>query len=764
MLVQLAILAGLTAPIEVVYHADLEGRMAVPRCGEPGPEEPDYAAQVAAIRQLRQDAADRGAPPPIVLLGGDEIAPDLFVRGILKRDTDAGARDVAAALARAGYDAIAVGNHELSTERDRFERFAAAVTAAGMPLVWSNVTCDKAKARFCSYVRSDVLIERGGQQIGILAVLAKSTAATIAADKLVGIELEDPAEAITEGVARLRAAGAAAVIVMVQINSNRHGQDDVLALQLALGGPGAPDVLLSSGLSDADGRHPTLLVRQDGSPALVGSSAGTLGVTHVVLEPRDGGTSADATAVASELGVGDDEVTRILAPHVADYCQRYSTPIGGPGAPVLATRDALIDYALAVMRRTTNSEIAIVNRGFVFGGAFPVAGAMTLASLKRAMPHPSVLGTVKIRGAALADVLAKGEASGHLAMLGAARPGPGKSFQINGRPIEPARTYRIATIDFVAQGGDAIYGDDLKAWRPVRNAPDVRDLVQAALARSIQVGAPASDRLLTVAIGDLGVDLLSTAVSNRAGLTDSQLSRAEQRAIKLELVTVLQLDHPLHRMDARMSLKYGYARTQPQGMPAAAQETLDLVQGTALYSYRGFTHGRTTSAAVPDPYSRLGLETELTVPDTRTYRHAELTHTVGALFTLRHKLKLRAGAGYRTEIFASSGAVDPEEAKVGRFRFVAEAGAALDPVTIATFRTLAVTAEGSLDYFLLDPARSAEHQLRASGKLSLPILPLLFLTVGVDAFGVERKTVGRGGSVDLTLGLKLHLDAAHQAL
>ena len=763
MIATLVVLQALASPIELVYHADLEGQMAIPRCGEPSAEEPDYAAQVAVIRRIRQDAAERGAPAPIVLLGGDQIAPDLFVRGILKRDGEAGAHDIVAALARAGYDAITLGNHELSLERDRLERFVDATARAGIPMVVSNLRCDATRQAFCKHVRREVIVDRGGDKIGVLAVLSPRTLATIAKPQLVGLELDELATAIPAGVARLRAAGATVVVVMVQVNSGRSGVDEVLTLQRALPLDRAPDVILSSGMSDADGQRPTLLVRQDRSPPVVGSSTGARAVTHVTITPSPDGPTVDATVERSRVDQRDADTAGLLARHVASYCERYGIPLGVGAGPT--TRPALTAYVLGVMQRTTRAEIAFVNTGVVFGRAFPMTAPLTRAKLKRAMPHAAVVGTLDVTGASLADLLATGEASGRLTMLGAARPGPGKGFQINGRPIDKARSYRIATIDFVAQGGDGGFADDqLEAWRPWRGNPDIRELVETELARGTTFDTPASERLLTAAIGDLTADLTNTSIANTSALGDTQLARAEQRAIKLELNVLLQLDHPFHRWDSRLNVKFGYARTQPAGMSAAAQETLDLIQLTSLYSYRGLIRRKIVPAAIPSPYSRVSFESELTIPDTRTYRHAELTHTVGALFTLRSRLKLRVGAGYRTELLADGDSPDPIEAQIGALRLVAEAGAAVDPFAIATFRKLSVTAEGTIDYFLLDPGRQAEHQLRASGKLSLPLLPLLFLTVGIDVFAVDREGAGRGASFDTTIGLKLHLDATHQSL
>ncbi len=46
----------------------------------------------------------------------------------------------------------------------------------------------------------------------------------------------------------------------------------------------------------------------------------------------------------------------------------------------------------------------------------------------------------------------------------------------------------------------------------------------------------------------------------------------------------------------------------------------------------------------------------------------------------------------------------------------------------------------------------------------MPLLPTLFLTVGLDVFAVERQALGWGTSYDTTLGLRVHLDAAKQRL
>ncbi|HSY40753.1 MAG TPA: hypothetical protein VLA79_14530, partial [Polyangia bacterium] len=156
------------------------------------------------------------------------------------------------------------------------------------------------------------------------------------------------------------------------------------------------------------------------------------------------------------------------------------------------------------------------------------------------------------------------------------------------------------------------------------------------------------------------------------------------------------------------------------------------------------------------------LESEFTRPDvtptqTRTYHHLQLTNTAGAQLTLTSKLKVRGGAGAQSELLA------PDD-EGGGWHAVIEAGATLDPTAIATWGALAVKLEGLVDYDLVDPTDTRQHQLRATGKLSVPLVPSLFITIGLDVFAVQRQQAGWAESYDTTIGLRVHTDFAHQPL
>ncbi|MBI2377123.1 MAG: bifunctional metallophosphatase/5'-nucleotidase [Deltaproteobacteria bacterium] len=775
-----------TQSLELVYHSDIEGRLAVPLCAKTGTAAPDFAALVGAIEAAREEARMSGGIEPVVLLGGDEIGPDLFVRSMLKLDEMEGARRIATILKRASYDAVAIGNHDLELDLERLDRFAAALHEQKMPIVSTNLECDTSRNPFCAHLLRELVIERESVKIGVLAVLSPKIMTSIPAANREHLTISDPLPAVRDGVQRLRAAGANVVVLMVQLKSGAAGSAELRELLIGLGEMEGPDVVMSSGLAHADGVGATRLVRQDGAAPLVGSSIGAAGVTRVRMLLGEGVRArVDAFFEPSHRLRRDEKTAELLAPEVARYCERYGRTISPGPVKARLERDDFVRYALAVMRRSASAEVAMINVGFVKPEPFPIEGELTRAELLRAIPYHATLGTARMMGGALGELLKPALGNARVAILGAELV-DGK-VKINGRPLDAAREYTLATIPFVADGGDEILPVGSISLE-LDDEIDVRDLVEKFLESGTALedgdptidaetdfGPPASQRLLVVGLADLGLDLSTTSISNDETSSDPRLTRAAQRAIKAELGLVMQLRHPWHENDTKLGAKFGYARTEAEGTEPVSAETDDLLLLSTIYSFRGFHPWLgSDSIFLPEPYLRGLLESELTVPEVtdsqaRGWRHAELSVTSGALFTFLAKLKLRLGAGARKELGASASAATIEERDAARARFMLEAGATLDPIVISKLGDAPIKVEAGGEYFLLEPDQSPEQQVRASAKLSIPLVPLLFLTAGVELFGVERRpaeTAPRAWaySIDSTLGIRVHLDGAHQSL
>jgi 2',3'-cyclic-nucleotide 2'-phosphodiesterase (5'-nucleotidase family) len=775
-----AVTAAAPAPnpaLEIIYHGDLDGQLATPPCGKAaGASARDYAAVVGRLGAARAEAAAAGHPAPVVLMGGNLATPDLFGEVLIEQGA-AGAAALAELFARAGYDAVGVGHHELSLAPPELDRLLAALAARGLPPVLTNLRCDAKKRATCPAVHPDLLVRRGEASVGVVATLSPAVVSGIPAAAFHGLSLDDPATAARAAIRGLRARGARVVVLMAQEPRDDRALEELDGLARRLGDAPAgerPDVILGGGLADEDTDRAVRLLRRDGAPPVVGSPGGTAGLTRVTLTA---GAAVAVEGLATTGAAPDPQTRALLDPEIKTYCARYGTPLEAASSRGSFTRDAFTKYVLEVMRRQAGAEIAIINRAFIKRGPFPVAGAITRAELYRALPYRAVVGLARLPGASVESVLGPTLDKPGAALVGLARAGGG--LQVNGRDLDKARAYRVVTIGFVAAGGDSLVPASGLPWHPLPDEPDLRDAVERFLVMRAEaaeatagrppdvdpladLGPPASQRPLVVALTDVGADLASTSIANGPNYTDAQLVRAQQLTLNGNATGVLQVRDPRHEVDGRLDLKYGWSNNQPPGGPAVSGETVDLITFTTEYNYRGLRDIHALlKAAVPDPYVRVWIESEFTRPDVtptqpRTYHHLQMTDTAGALFTLMPKLRVRGGVGAQSELLASG--------DDGRWNPVIEAGGTLDPVAIATVGPLAVKLEGLVDYDFIDPGRLREHQVRGTGKLSVPLLPTLFITVGLNVFAVERERLGWGASYDGTVGLRVHLDAAYQRL
>jgi 2',3'-cyclic-nucleotide 2'-phosphodiesterase (5'-nucleotidase family) len=767
--VPLAAGAQTAAPPEVFFHADLDGRFATPVCGTQSVRSPTYAGLVAALEDARAAAVARAEPSPLVLLGGNWAGPDSFATALREAST-AGVNPLATLLKRAGYDAIALGHEELSLDPGTLDALLPALAATGLPILATNLTCD-ARRPACAAIRHEVLIRRPETTIGVLATISPSVTAGIPTGHMAGLGLTDPLAAIRAGMTRLRAQGARLIVVMTDSPRDGRSLSEVDGLARRLLGGDKPDLLLGAGLADEETGRALHLLRRDGAPPIVGSPTAAAGFSVARIRDAD----VDVREVLASVDHVDAETERTLGAAEQAFCIRAAQPLAPVSARGGLGRDEFMRFVLEVMRRRSGAEIALINREFVKRAPFPITGTFTRGDLERALPYRAVVGAGRVQGPVVDSLLAPALANQKLAVVGLARASGG--LEVNGRPLDKTRAYRVVTIAFVAAGGNGIFAPHALPFAPLPGAPDLRDEVAASLQRETgagdrdpvvnvagDFGRPAKDRALVVLLADGELDFSDTSISNPAAYGDAQLTRAQQTSLKGEATLVAQIRHPIHEGDGRFDAQYGWARTQPAGMPAVAGESVDLITAIATYTYRGLRdlRRRIPRRAVPDPYARVWLESEFTRPDvtptqTRTYHHLQLTNTAGAQFTLTPQLKLRGGAGAQDELLAPAD-------EGGGWHAVLEAGATLDPTAIATWGALVVKLEGLVNYDVVDPTGIRQNQLRATGKLSVPLVPSLFFTIGLEVFAVERQGLGWGDSYDTTIGLRVHTDAAHQPL
>ncbi|MDE0057624.1 MAG: 5'-nucleotidase C-terminal domain-containing protein [Defluviicoccus sp.] len=416
------------------------------------------AARIAAVVAEERARAEARGGHAIVTFGGDMISPSLM-SGI-----DKGAHMVALADA-IGFDIGVVGNHEFDFGTDVLRR---RLSESRMTWLAGNV---RYKGERFPGAPATAMLEKDGFRLGVLGLVTADTP-----------EISKPGEDVTfapvveTGVALakgLKRAGADLVVALTH--------DEVARDMELLGRSREIDILLG-------GHDHLLLARYDGRQAVMkaGSQGNHVAVLDLEIERRKNRAGAQIAAwtpswrLRSTAGLAGDAA---VAARVAGYRDRLDRDLGaviGETRTTLDTRRVAVragetafgNFVADAMRRATGSDIALLNGGGVRGDTvYPAGTAITRKLVLTELPFGNRTVKLRLTGAQLKAALESGvsqveraagrfpQVSGIAFAFDLRRPAGARIARVavGGEPLDPRRSYTLATVDFLASGGDG-YG------------------------------------------------------------------------------------------------------------------------------------------------------------------------------------------------------------------------------------------------------------------------------------------------------------------
>ncbi len=497
---------------------------------------PAFASYLGRLREEN--------PGGVVLIDGG----DLF-QGTLVANLSEGAAVIGAYNAL-GYDASALGNHEfdygpagpksaaLEPGDDPFGALEARSKEARFPLLARNMYLS-ATGKRPDFVAPDgiSIIERNGVKIGILGLITPMTPQVTNPVNVTSLRFSDLAEEALAGAAALREKGAEVLILTVHAGGRCRSLADPNSLSSCDTRGEVFQALeqLPEGLFDAViAGHTHALIGHfvRGMPVIESNSYGThFGVVDLVVDPATRRAVHQATKIRSAIPVcekvfaglaecdprkwkpglslvanlfdgiqvvPDPTIERVIAPYMAKVAEGQLRPLHVK-VPKTLTReyqaesplgDALAD-ALKAMEKT---DLSLLNSGGL--RADLPEGEMTYGALYEVFPFDNTIAILTLSGEEIVGMLEALLASGHGApqtsgLRFSAERCPGKahitdiSF-VDGRKLERQATYRVATSDFLAFGGDGVgvVLDKVPAERKDyghRRALNMRDAIAAFL-------------------------------------------------------------------------------------------------------------------------------------------------------------------------------------------------------------------------------------------------------------------------------------------
>lgn len=409
-----------------------------------------------ARRKVVIDSVRAAEPNTILIDAGDAVQGTLFFtlfRGAVEDSL----------MNLLGYDIQILGNHEFDNGMEELAERWKHLNAQRLTTNY-DLRSTPLDSLFIPYT----LRTFDGRRIGFIA-LNLDPAGMIAAHNSEGVGYLDPIEAGNAMAWYLRNVEHADMVVAITHigYSGRKGASDLdlarssRGIDIIIGGhshtsidPSSPDAPLHR-VPNLDGD--TVLIAQNGK---AGVTVGEIDIDLSTLRPSSRLIPIDARLDS----LTDGTVEALLTPFRAAVDSLTAIPLATTrtelphGSPEVVNLVSDIVKAEGEKIAGRPVDLAFMNRGGIRCGI--PAGVITQGLVMQMLPFENRITILEISGRELAeafDVMASRGGDGIDASTRATfdrEAARASDITINGEPIDPTRTYTLATIDYLAEGGD----------------------------------------------------------------------------------------------------------------------------------------------------------------------------------------------------------------------------------------------------------------------------------------------------------------------
>lgn len=383
---------------------------------------------------------------------GDTLSPSLL------SGFDKGAH-IIDILNRIGPDAMAPGNHEFDLGPDVFR---ARMAEAKFDVLATNIIDGNGLP---ANTKPDKMVEVQGVKIGFFGLTTEDTPI---ASSPGDIKFSSTIDTARSKAKDLRAKGADIVVALAHTP---------LEVDMIIARSAGVDVIIG-------GHDEHLLAFYDGKVALTESESQSNYVVvtelSVTKTTKDGKTTVAWTPnfriVDSATVKPDSEIEAVVKGYEDKLSKELDIEIGVTETPLDSRRatvrggEAAIGNLVAdALKAAVGAEVAITNGGGLRADKQYQAGQkLTRRDILAEMPFGNTTVLLEIKGEGIKAALENGvsqvrelggrfpQVSSITAEVDLKEPVGSrvKSVKINGEPLDPARTYKLATNDFMARGGD----------------------------------------------------------------------------------------------------------------------------------------------------------------------------------------------------------------------------------------------------------------------------------------------------------------------
>lgn len=362
-----------------------------------------------------------------------------------------------------GYDAMTPGNHDFNYGQDRLLELA---NLAQYPIISANVL----KADGTTLLEPYVIKEVGGLKIGIFGLSTPETAYKTNPKNVEGLTFADPVETAKKIVEELKSKDVDAIIALMHLGIDKESTDTSYRVRDQVEGI---DLII-------DGHsHSTLdTIDNEGKTTKIVSTGeynNNLGIVNLIFENGKLKSveptllSNEAVAELEEDSAISEVITKLTEQNkviTSVVVGKTEVVLDGEREHVRAGETNLSNLITDAMLAVSGADMAITNGGGI--RASIDVGDITMDEIITVLPFGNYVIVKEYTGAQILAALEHGTAS-YPELAGGFPQVAGVTFTldlnkeagkrvsdviINGEPLDLEKTYKVATNDFLAEGGD----------------------------------------------------------------------------------------------------------------------------------------------------------------------------------------------------------------------------------------------------------------------------------------------------------------------
>ena len=425
-------------------------------CDSEGEAEGECFGGIARIKSKideRKAALEAEGKNVLILDAGDQFQGSLFY-------TTYKGEAAVEFMNEMNIDAMAVGNHEFDDGPETLAKF---INSAKFPVISGNIDVNN-DVNLSGKIQGTLIIEKGGERIGLVSVVAEDTFETSSpGDNVRFIQSEDYLKGVVEA---FESAGIDKIIALTHVGISRDKEiaTNVAGIDVIVGGHS--HTLLSNVQDNAEGPYPTMVSNPRGQmvPIVQAYAYGKyLGEIEVEFDDQGEVISAKGEPILLDNTVTLDQNFVNRVKELAEPIEALKYKVIGSAADVIDVSTCragecqmgnLVADAMLNRVKDQGIQVAIQNGGGL--RASIDAGEITMGEVLTVLPFQNTLSTFYLQGMDIVKALENG--------VSEVEEGAGRFPQVAGLKYqwsrsEPANQQRIKKVEVMVNG----------QWEPLDN-------------------------------------------------------------------------------------------------------------------------------------------------------------------------------------------------------------------------------------------------------------------------------------------------------